>query len=259
MLTTDFSRSFLTFRIDTLRKPTQTGSHKPPYSLNNARIQIECRLQVTDKTTGEVQKFVLGASCKTERVGVTDNIWTVPNADFSPIFSETHFMHVKTYARAGEGVELYPPGSGMQSERQIGTIAEAFDDVRIDIVECAGTVLPSADAIVQATLNNTVLNARTTLESDQYVAVLEYPIKTINGNERDDIYQTDTGPNLFPDLSCEPEEMLQRLQFAYSAFNCGDWIEFLVRKPTAVSDDIDVYHYSQPVRCDAMNEVIGLA
>jgi hypothetical protein len=259
MLTTDFSRSFLTFRIDTLRKPTQTGSHKPPYSLNNARIQIECRLQVTDKTTGEVQKFVLGASCKTERVGVTDNIWTVPNADFAPIFSETHFMHVKTYARAGEGVELYPPGSGMQSERQIGTIAEAFDDVRIDIVECAGTVLPSADAIVQATLNNTVLNARTTLESDQYVAVLEYPIKTINGNERDDIYQTDTGPNLFPDLSCEPEEMLQRLQFAYSAFNCGDWIEFLVRKPTAVSDDIDVYHYSQPVRCDAMNEVIGLA
>ena len=259
MHTPDFSRSFLTFRIDTLKKPTQTGSHKPPYSLNNARIQIECRLKVTDKKSNDVQAFVLGASCKTERVGVPGNIWTEPNADFAPIFSETQFMHVKTYARAGEGVELYPPGSGMQSERQIGMIAEAFDDVRIDVVECAGTVLPSAGAIVQATLNNTVLNARTTLESDRYVAVLEYPIKTMNGNERDDIYQTDTGPNLFPDLSCEPEEMLQRLQFAYSAFNCEDWIEFLVRKPTAVSDDIDVYHYSQPVRCDAVNEVIGLA
>ena len=258
MLTPDFPRSFLTFRIDTHKKPTQTGSHKPPYSLNNARVQIECRLQVTDKKTGEVQNFVLGASCKTERVGVTANIWTEPNADFAPVFSDTQFMHVKTYARVGEGVDRYPPGSGKQPARQIGTISDAFDDVRIDVVECTGTVLRSAEAIVQASLNNTILNARTTLESDRYVAVLEYPIKTMNGNERDDIYQTDTGPNLFPDLSCAPEQMLQRLQFAYSAFNCEDWIEFLVRKPTAVSDDIDVYHYSQPVRCDAVNEVIGL-
>lgn len=117
MLTPHFPWSFLTFRIHTRKKPTQTGSHKPPYSLNNARVQIECRLQVTEKKTGEVQKFVLGAICKTERVGVTADIWTEPNADFAPIFSETQFMHVKTYARVGEGVDLYPPGSGKQPAR----------------------------------------------------------------------------------------------------------------------------------------------
>ncbi len=38
MPTIDFSRSFLTFRIDTLKKPPQTVSQQPPYSLNNARI-----------------------------------------------------------------------------------------------------------------------------------------------------------------------------------------------------------------------------
>lgn len=254
----DFSRSFLTFRIDTEKKAPQTVSHKPPWSLNNARIQLECRLQVTHKESGQAQSYVLGASCKTERVGVPENIWTEPNADYAPVFSETEFLNIKTYARAGEGVELYPPGSGVQSERQIGRHDEAFDSVRIDVSECEATHLTSAAEIVQATLNNTVLNARTTIESERWSAVIEYPVKTMNANERDDIYQTDTGPILVPDLMCEPDEMLSRLQFAYSAFNGPDWIELLVRTPTPVADGIDVYHYSKPVRFDAVNEVIAL-
>ncbi|MEO2030754.1 MAG: hypothetical protein ABGZ35_01580 [Planctomycetaceae bacterium] len=258
MDTIDFSRSFLTFRIDTEKRPPQTASHKPPFSLNNCRIQIECRLRVTDRFSSQTQTCVLGASCKTERVGVTRDIWTVPNADFAPVFSDTEFMHIKTYARAGEGVELYPPGSGSQSERQSGSIADAFDDVRIDIAECRGESLATSAEIVHATLSNTVLVAKTTIESDHYTAVLEYPVRTMNANERDDIYQTDTGPVLFPDLTCEPDEILPRLQFAYAAFNCPEWIEFLVRVPVPVADGIDVYHYSRSVRCDARNEIIGL-
>ncbi|MCH2201151.1 MAG: hypothetical protein MK102_04220 [Fuerstiella sp.] len=259
MVTIDFSRSFLTFRIDTEKKPPQTASHKPAYSLNNARIQIECRLQVTDRKTDLTQSFVLGASCKTERVGVPRDIWTVPNADFAPIFSDTGFMNIKTYAQVSDGVELYPPGSGIQSERQWGTIADAFDNVRIDIAECRGIELLSATDIVQATLNNTILNARTTIETDRYSAVLEYPVKTMNANERDNIYQTDTGPVLLPDLTAEPDAMLQRLQFAYAALSCPDWVEFLVRTATTVTEDVNVYHYSQSVRCDVRNEIIGLA
>jgi len=259
MTTIDFARSFLTFRIDTTLKPPQTASHKPPYSLNNARIQIECRLTVTDKKTQQVQTFVLGANCKTERVGVPGDIWTVPNADFIPIFSDTAFMHLKTYAQAGEGVELFPPGSGTQSERQTGLIADAFDDVRIDIVEAEGTDLTTQPDVVQATLNNTRLNARTTLENDRYKAVIEYPVKTMNANERDNIYQTDTGPVLFPDLTCEPEGMLTHLELAFTAFNVPDWIEVLVRVPTQVNDDVDVYHFSKSIRLDAFNEVIGLS
>lgn len=258
MTATDFSQSFLTFRIDTQKKPPQTVSHKPPWSLNNARIQIECRLEVSDKITGQSQSFVLGASCKTERVGVDRDIWTVPNADFAPVFSDTHFLHLKTYARAGEGVELYPPGSGVQSERQVGLISAAFDNVRIDLVPSEASTLMSAKEIVEATLANRVLNASTRIENDRYIATIEYPVKTMNANERDAIYQTDTGPVLFPDLSCEPDQMLTNLQLAYSAFNCADWIEFLVRVPTPVQEDIDVYHYSKSVHCKATNEVVCL-
>jgi len=258
MTTIDFARSFLTFRIDTTKKPTQTASHRPPFSLNNARIQIECRLRVTDKQSLQTQTFVLGANCKTERVGVTENIWTEPNADFVPIFSDTHFMHLKTYATTGEGVPLYPPGSGTQSERQSGAIVDAFEDVRIDLVDTIGSELKESREIIAATLTNRRLNAQTTIENDRYKAVIEYPVRTMNANERDKIYQTDTGPVLFPDLACEPEQILSRLQLAYAAFNCPDWVEFLIRQTTTITDDISVYHYSESLRFDARNEIVAI-
>jgi hypothetical protein len=251
----DFSHSFLTFRIDSLKKPPSTASHEPPFSLNNARIQIECRCRVTDKHTGKTQTIVMGASCKTERVGVERDIWTEPNADFIPIFSDHHFMHIKTYASTDVDVDLYPQGSGRQSDRQTGLIAEAFDDVRIDVVERPGVALNSAAEVVAATLANQPLVAITTIESDHCTAVIEYPVKTINANERDMIYQTDTGPVLLPDLDCPFDSALTRLELAFAAFNCTAWAEFLVRVPTPVSSGANVYHYAKPVRLDSRNQL----
>ena len=257
MITTiDFSRSFLTFRIDTEKKPTQTASHRPPYSLNNARIGIECRCRVLEKGTGDTQTFVLGASCKTEKVGVPADIWPQPNADFIPIFSDTNFLHIKTYARVGLEVDLYPPGSGKQPDRQSGKIHEAFDSVRIDVTECPGEPCGSAAEIVQATLANQPLVALTEIDTERYAATLEYPVKTMNANERDWIYQTDTGPVLLPDFNADPAVMIERLELAFAAFNCPDWVEFLVRAPTTAAEGLETYHYSQPLRFDAKNEIL---
>jgi hypothetical protein len=258
MKTIDFSRSFLTFRIDTTKKPPKTASHKPPFSLNNARIQIECRCCVTEKQLGETQTFVLGASCKTERVGVDRDIWLQPNADFAPIFSADEFMHIKTYAKCGIEADLYPPGSGKQSDRQSGEIADAFDNVRIDVVDCEGGLLPSADEIVRATLANQRLVARTDIETERYSATIEYPVKTMNANERDMIYQTDTGPVLLPDLARDPRAMLKHCELAFAAFNCPHWVEFLVRAPTTAGENVSVHHYHRPVRFGARNQVIGI-
>ena len=254
--TVDFARSFLTFRIDVEKRPPKTVSHKPPFSLNNARIQLECRCNILDKASGVSRRFVLGASCKTERVGVEHDIWTEPNADFVPIFSAEGFLNLKTYARAGTEVELYPPGSGTQTDRQTGLHRDVFDDTRIDIAERPGELLDSAAAIVQATLDNVPLNARTRIETERFEAVIEYPIKTMNANERDTIYQTDTGPILLPDFTRDADAMLPGFELAFAAFNCPNWIELLVRCETPASDDVNVYHYSQPVRFDAENRVI---
>ncbi len=254
-----FSASFVTFRLDFGRKPPATVSHRPPYSLNNARIQIECRCVISEKATGTPHVFVLGASCKTERVGVDRDIWTNPNADFAPIFSRDRFMNIKTFARTGVEVERYPPGSGTQSERQSGRIEDVFDHVRVDIVEADGEVLETASDIIRATLDNQPLFAQTTIENDRYSAVIEYPVKTMNANERDLIYQTDTGPVLLPDLSRAPDELLTGFELAFAAFNCPDWIELLVRVPQEISEKISVYHYSRSTRYDCRNRVLRIA
>jgi hypothetical protein len=258
MKSIDFAASYLTFRIDTDKKPPATVSHKPPYSLNNARIQLECVCEVTEKATGWSERFVLGASCKTERVGVKSDIWTKPNADFVPIFSASGFLNLKTYAQAGEDVDLYPPGSGKQTDRQTGTHEDVFDSTKIDVVERPGEILASPRGIVTATLANAPLIARTRIESPRYVAVIEYPVKTMNANERDDIFQTDTGPILYPDLTAEPQDMLSRFELAFCAFNCFEWLEFLVRAETEIADGVCVYHYSRPVRHASHNEIIRL-
>ncbi|APZ95666.1 hypothetical protein [Fuerstiella marisgermanici] len=254
----DFSRSFLRFRIDSNRKPPGTVSHKPPYSLNNARIQLECCCDIVEKSTGTSQRFVLGASCKTERVGVDRDIWTTPNADFAPIFAVDRFLNIKTYACVGMDVPLFPEGSGQQTDRQTGLHADVFDETQIDIVDTPAEVLPTAEDIVQAILNNELLVARTRLETARYVATLEYPVKTINANERDNIYQTDTGPILLPDLEAQPSDLISGFDLAYSAFNCADWIELLVRVPTEVDGGINVYHYSKSVRWTSQNQILRI-
>ena len=257
--TIDFSKSFLTFRIDRKKKPPQTASHKPRHTLNNARIQIECRCRIEDRETGQQHNFVLGASCKTERVGVERDIWTEPNADFAPIFSDDGFMYLKTFAHRGIRVDLYPPGSGVQDVRQSGKNDDAFDSVRIDVVECEGESLESAKEIVEATLAGVPLVAVTEIENDRYVATIEYPVKTMNANERDDVYQTDTGPMLLPDLTAAPEELLTTLELAFAAFNCPEWTEFLTRVPTKINDEIAVEHYSRPVRVNARNRIVRVS
>ena len=260
MQTVDFARSFLTFRNDHLKKPPETVSHKPPFTLNSARIALDCVCEIADKETGASQTFVLGASCKTERVGVERDIWIQPNADFIPIFSQDQFMLLKTFAQAHMGVPFYPPSRGIQPERQVGSVAQAFDSIRLDIHRVEGKVLETAAQIVDATLDSSAspLVARNIIEKGRYLATLEYPVKTMNANERDDIYQTDTGPILLPDLSRAPDDLIAGLELAFAAFNGPNWAEFIVRVPTPVSEEIEVYHYAKPVRFDTKNQVIRL-
>ena len=259
MKVSDYARSTLTFRIDELVKPPITASHKPPYSLNNARIPLDSVCWITDSRDGRTRRFVLGVSCKTERVGVERDIWMMPNADFLPMASEERIVALKTYARQGDSMPLWPPGSGTQNERQEASLADAYADFHVDLAEVEGTLLPDARAIVEAGLAGERLVARTTVSEGPYTAVIEYPVKTINLNERDWIYQTDTGPHLFPDLTREPDKLLSGMELAFSAFNVPDWIEFIVRAPTPIPDtDVRVWHYSRPVRMDAVNEVVRI-
>ena len=253
-----FPRSFLTFRVDTRKRAPETSTHKLVVSLNNARIQIENRLRITERATGRSEEFMLGANCKTERVGVDRDIWTEPNADFVPVMSEKQFLIVKTYDHIGQTVALYPRTRGVQSDRQVGLVEDAFDDVRIDLAWSEAEPLDTVEEVIQATLDNQPLAATTEIETGRYRVTLDYPVKTMNASERDSVFQTDTGPVLLPDFERDWAEMISGLELAFCAFNCPHWIEFIVRQPTPIGDGINVWHYSRPKRFDCKSRVLRL-
>ena len=254
----DFARSFLWWRTDALEKPALTQTSKPPFTLNNARVPLDCLCRIEDKVSDAVQFFALGASCKTERVGVDADIWIEPNADFIPVMSGTRFRALKTYHRAGIELPLEPPSLGYQPERQEVAIAEAFSSARFDVHYAEGRLLENAKERVEAVLDNEILVARTAYQDERYRVLLEYPVKTVNANERDWVFQPDTGPVLLPDLSRAPEDLLSGMEVAYIAFNQVDWAEVVVRLPTPVADGVQVYHYSRAARIDCANEVVSL-
>ena len=248
----DFARSTMTFRIDIDKVPPRTLSHRPPYHMNNARVVLESRCRIMELATSRTHTIVQGASCKTERVGADADLWLVPNGDFIPIFSDDAFLHIKSFARAGMGSQLEPPGTGEQPDRLQVPIEGTFETVHLDLVERDGERLDGAKAIVDAVLANERLVGVHRFDSDRYRVEIDYPVKTINANERDWVYQTDTGPILFPDLDCEPDELLTRLELAFTAANNPDWAEFIVRVRTPIADDVDVYHYSKAIRLDGI-------
>ena len=256
----EFARSSMFFRIDLDTIVPRTLSHEPPYRMNNARIQIDGICRVTERATGRVRNFTLGSDCKTERVGADVDLFLEPNADFIPIFSDDEFMHIKTFARAGTVAQAYPPGSGEQRDRLTTQIADTFDRVHLELVERDAELLPGAREIVDAVLANETLVGIHRLSTDRYTAEIEYPITTINANERDMVYQTDTGPILIPDLDVEPGDLLTGLELAFTASNAPDWAQFVVRTRTPIADGVEVYHYSRSIRMDRIeNEFYRIA
>jgi hypothetical protein len=236
--------------------PPVTVSHRPLFTVNDARVQLDCRCRIEDGETGRSEEFVLGAACKTERVPPERGLWTEPNADFVPIFSRDRFMHLKAYARAGG-----EPGrpNGPTSDRLVVSRDQAFARVSVDVVERDAVALESAAEVIAAALANAPLVGRTSFGHGTRRAVIEYPIKTINVSERDGHYQVDTGPVLFPDLDRPWDELIEGMDLAYVAFNAPAWAEFLLRVPTPLETGIRVHHYSKAVGRPAANEIARLA
>ncbi len=256
MTVPDFARSFLTFRIDWHLKPSLTSSHKPPFTLNNARIQIEASCKISDRTKGRAQTFVLGAACKTEYVGVDRDMWTQPNADFCLILSAESFLILKSWDRNNKGVLRYPAALGAQAERQSGLVGDTYERVAINLRCLPAQRLESAEAIIQATLADELLVGRCAYTlHDRYDIEIDFPIKTMNANEREWIYQSDTGPILFPDMSEDCKSWIDSFHLAYVAFNRADWAEFILQAATPLSDTISVNHYSRILQMNTRNTV----
>jgi len=253
----DWGRSFVTWRVDTLRKPPKMQSNAPPRTLNNARVQLECVTQVEDLGSGRTDLLVLGAPCKTEHVGLERGLWMTPNADLQPVVGREHFLAIKTYPRVGMSVPLYPPGSGEQPERQTTISADAFDSVIVDIRRGPAEILPDESSVVAAVLAGRRVGVRTTFDLRGIRATAEYPLKVVNVNERDMEWQIDTGPLVIPWYPLSTR-LVDAAQLAFIAANRRDYAELIVRVPTPTGGTTDTWHFTEIVPIDTITELFAL-
>jgi hypothetical protein len=251
----DFHQSYLRWTLDTKLKPPKTVSKPLPMTLNRVRMPIEALVIFKNKSSGEVQRYALGAECRSEQVWVKRDIWHDPNASMCLIGGVQQCLIEKHWARADFEANLHPPKLGRQPERQLIDPQEAFAAFSIDVAQVAAVELDNTKAILETLSGNATIVARTEYRAAGFEITLEYPVKTANFSEREGYYQVDTGPMLFPVFPEKPNDgdsLLAACRLAYVAHNAPDWAEFIVCVPTPVQGDLKVHHYSKSVRVEGV-------
>ena len=123
--------------------------------------------------------------------------------------------------------------------------------------------LDGYDQIHRATAAATPIVTQTELwNAEQGLrAIIECPTKTMNISQTKKVYQVDTGPVAYPDLSRRHDPEIGALSLAFVVFNAADFADFVVEQPTPLKEDPEncrVFHYSQPFSKTAKNRFFTL-
>jgi hypothetical protein len=125
-------------------------------------------------------------------------------------------------------------------------------------------VLDTWPKIRDATAAATPIVSRTELHDDQtgLGAVIECPVKTMNISLEKEMYQVDTGPVAFPDLSRRYDPLIDSLRLAFVAFNAPHFADFVVEQPTTIIEGGDerrqIHHFSAPFSLPAKNVLLAV-
>jgi len=217
---------------------------------NNVRFWVESRtiLFSGDRTYECLQ---LG-SCKSENTFGEKDLFLADNYDFLPILGPDDQWLI--FRRRNRITEDY-----RRLQREVWGPA-----VRKLKYGRTVAVLDSFAAIRDATVAGIPLVSRTELvdRASGRRAVIEAPVKTMNIQPEERLYQIDTGPVAYPRLSEPFDPPIDALQLAFVAFNAAHFADFVVEQPDPVVEDgvekTKVFHYSQPFSVPARNLLLAI-
>jgi hypothetical protein len=246
----NFQASYMTWDLPPRPDTRPDAKHNIPLG-NKARIQLEAIVDVIDDETGSSEQLVLIAPCRTEWVYAESGLFQIPSREYRNIYSLTEQRTM------GRGITY-----GGETSRA-APITDQFRSIEIDVVRFPGSrVLDTPAAINEATGNNVPLVGRTELrDKNRRRYILEYPIKTMNFRPENSSFQVDTGPLLVPDFGSQEAKPIDHLEMAHIAYNRLDRAEFILRRPTAISEDagrdpLRVLHYSEVVAVEATTRIL---
>jgi hypothetical protein len=218
---------------------------------NRVRFWVESRTVLIDGDTRT--EFYQCGSCKSENTFGEKDLFYADNYDFLPILGDGHWLVFRRTAR------LNP------SYRTIKPVEDYWGQPDLKLREGKKvTVLDTWEKIRDFTAAAVPIVSRTELMDDTtgLKAIIEAPVKTLNISIDRSMYQVDTGPIGYPDLSQRYEPRIDCLKLAFVAFNAPHFADFIVEQPTAVIEDevekCQIHHYSSPFSKPAKNTLLAV-
>lgn len=224
---------------------------------NQVRFWVESRTRVIDDRTGRIEDYIQCASCKSEDTFATKDLFYADNYDFLPIFGPEWGVIFRRKAYLNPNYRSVVPVSQMWAgvRQRLRVVPTGAGGARL---------LNSTAEIRRATHEGWPLVGQTEYAdaATGLRAILEHPIKTMNIHDQRDLYQVDTGPLAFADLSSRPERLVDTLRLAFVAYNAPDWADVVIEDVTPIVEAgverTKIHHYSRRQTLQARNRVYAL-
>jgi len=218
---------------------------------NSPRFWVESRLRISDPAAKTTREYFQCGLCKSEYTFPARGMFHPDNYDFLPVFSQVDCVVFRRHLTdRGKYLEVKP-------------IAQAWEGTAPVVRHFRGRMLRNVEEISKAMTAGKQLVGQTEIRDEKSgrVAVIEFPIKTINWHRDTGQWQVDTGPVLLPDLTVPADQWSSKLRLAFVAFNAPDWAEFLIDEPTPIRDGekeaAKVFHYMRQFACPARNVLVA--
>ena len=227
---------------------------------NAVRFWIESRTRIVDQERGRTEDYYQCGACKSEHTWTTNKparfLFSGDNHDFTPVFGPDYSV---IFRRKAYFSDRYRTVVSLASE--FGVFGSPIARTR----EARGTHrLDTSAAIREATQAALPLVSRVEIANPEthLKALIEGPVKTININAQRNLYQVDTGPVAWPDLSIRSTRLADTISLAFVAFNSFSAADFIVEAPTPIVEDrqetAKVHHYSHILRCPAQTSIYSI-
>ncbi len=222
---------------------------------NSVRMWIESRTVIINEKSGKEHIYYQGASCKSENTFGEKDLFYKDNYDFLPIFGDGKVLVFRRHAT--KRGDRYRTISAMEdmwgADPVIYTPAPEF----VEELDTWEKIRDATAAGIPVVSRTEFSNPDTGLK-----AVVECPVKTMNISHPEKMYQVDTGPVAFPDISKNYDPQIDCLSLAFLAFNKDHFTDFVIEAPVPVLEDgrevAVLYHYSKILSIEASNKLYAL-
>ena len=220
-------------------------------ALNSVRFWVESRTRIIDDKAGTVTDYYQCGSCKSENTFGKKDLLYADNYDFMPIFGGDDLLIFRRSAYISDRYRSVVKAKDVWGK----PILRLRKPPKVTELTTWKMIRDTTMAAVPIVTQTEITDPKTGLR-----AIIECPTKTMNIRAEDKMYQVDTGPIAFPDLTKRYERQIDCLRLAFLVFNTPHFTDFVIEQPTPVIEGdkkCQTYHYSSPFSLPAKNRVFA--